>query len=51
VRPNIRLSFNMNNVFNTIGLTEIDNLPNAQGIATARSINGRTAKVGLQVTF
>jgi outer membrane receptor protein involved in Fe transport len=51
VRPNIRLSFNMNNVFNTIGLTEIDNLPNAQGVATARSINGRTAKVGLQVTF
>jgi outer membrane receptor protein involved in Fe transport len=51
VRPDILLSFNMNNVFNTIGLTEIDNLPNAQGVATARSINGRTAKIGLRFTF
>ena len=51
IRPNIRVSFNMNNVFNTIGLTEIDNLPNAQGVATARSINGRTAKMGLKFTF
>jgi outer membrane receptor protein involved in Fe transport len=51
IRPTILLSFNMNNVFNTIGLTEIDNLPNAQGVATARSINGRTAKIGVKFTF
>jgi outer membrane receptor protein involved in Fe transport len=51
IRPNIRISFTINNAFNTIGLTEIDNLPNAQGVATARSINGRTAKVGLRFTF
>jgi len=51
IKPDILVSFNMNNVFNTIGLTEIDNLPNAQGVATARSINGRTAKIGLKFTF
>jgi outer membrane receptor protein involved in Fe transport len=51
IRPDILVSFNMNNVGNTIGLTEIDNLPNKQGIATARSINGRTAKIGLKFTF
>jgi outer membrane receptor protein involved in Fe transport len=51
ITPALNLSFHMNNVGNVIGLTEIDNAPNAQGIATARSIDGRTAKIGLSYTF
>lgn len=51
ITPAIQLSFQMNNVFDTIGLTEIDSSPNAQGVATARSIDGRTAKAGIRFTF
>jgi outer membrane receptor protein involved in Fe transport len=51
ITPALNLSFNMNNVGNVIGLTEIDNAPNAKGVATARSIDGRTAKIGLSYKF
>jgi len=51
ITPALNLSFHINNVGNVIGLTEIDNAPNAKGVATARSIDGRTAKVGLSYTF
>ena len=51
ITPAIQLSFQMNNVFDTIGLTEIDSTPNARGVATARSIDGRTAKAGIKFTF
>ena len=51
ITPAIQLSFQMNNVFDTIGLTEVDSAPNAQGVATARSIDGRTAKAGIRFTF
>ena len=51
ITPAVDLSFRMNNVGNVIGITEIDNAPNNQGIATARSIDGRTAKIGLSYKF
>ncbi len=51
IRPNIQLSLNINNLFDTVGLTEIDSLPNTRGLATARSIDGRTVKAGLRYTF
>ena len=51
ITPAVQLSFQMNNVFDVIGLTEIDSAPNTQGVGTARSIDGRTAKAGLRFTF
>ena len=51
ITPALNLSFHVNNVGNVIGITEIDNLPNAQGVATARSIDGRTARMGLSYKF
>jgi outer membrane receptor protein involved in Fe transport len=50
-RPEVKLSFTVNNLFNVIGLTEIDAAPNAQGIALARTINGRTMKAGVSYSF
>jgi outer membrane receptor protein involved in Fe transport len=50
-RPDVKLSFTVNNLFNVIGLTEIDAAPNAQGIALARTINGRTLKAGVSYSF
>lgn len=51
VQSNLKASFTVNNLFNTIGLTEIDAPPNANGIALARTINGRTMKAGLTYSF
>ena len=51
IRPDLALSFNVNNLFNAIGITEIDANPNAQGVALARTINGRTIKAGLSYSF
>jgi outer membrane receptor protein involved in Fe transport len=51
VQSNIKASFTVNNLFNVIGLTEIDASPNANGVALARTINGRTMKAGLTYSF
>lgn len=51
VRTDLRASFTVNNLFNVIGLTEIDASPNAGGVALARTINGRTMKAGLTYSF
>ncbi|KKO45847.1 TonB-dependent receptor [Arsukibacterium ikkense] len=49
---NLTLSLNVNNLFDTIGITEAEqgSVP-ANGIITARTINGRTASVGLRYKF
>lgn len=48
----LTLSLNINNLFDTIGITEAEqgSVP-ANGIITARTINGRTASVGLRYQF
>lgn len=45
------VAFDVNNLTNTIGITEVDSGPNAQGLLTARSILGRSAKVLLRYSF
>lgn len=49
---NLTVSVNINNLFDTIGITEAEqgSVP-ANGIITARTINGRTASVGLRYQF
>ncbi|MEE2002288.1 TonB-dependent receptor [Alkalimonas sp. MEB108] len=49
---NLTLSLNINNLFDTIGITEAEqgSVP-ANGIITARTINGRTASLGLRYQF
>jgi len=49
---NLTLSLNINNLFDTIGITEAEqgSVPE-NGIITARTINGRTASVGLRYQF
>jgi len=51
VTTNFRVGFNVNNLFNTIGITEVDSYPNASGVATARSIPGRSIKVSAAYSF
>ncbi|GHG72142.1 TonB-dependent receptor [Alishewanella longhuensis] len=49
---NLTVSVNINNLFDTIGITEAEqgSVP-ANGIITARTINGRTASLGLRYQF
>jgi outer membrane receptor protein involved in Fe transport len=47
----LTLSFTVNNLFNVIGITELDASPNASGVALARTIDGRTMKAGLSYSF
>lgn len=49
---NLTLSLNVNNLFDTIGITEAEqgSVPE-NGIITARTINGRTASVALRYQF
>ncbi len=49
---NLTLSLNVNNLFDTIGITEAEqgSVPD-NGIITARTINGRTASLGLRYQF
>jgi outer membrane receptor protein involved in Fe transport len=51
ITQRLKLGFNVNNWFNTIGITEVDSYPNANGIATARSIPGRSIKGSLVYSF
>ena len=50
----LRFTLSANNLLNTIGLTEIPNGPSgvtANGLSTARSINGRTIMSSLKYSF
>lgn len=49
---NLQLSVNINNLFDEVGITEAEegSVP-ANGIIRARTINGRTASVGLRYQF
>ncbi|MCB5228071.1 TonB-dependent receptor [Alishewanella sp. 16-MA] len=49
---NLTLSLNVNNLFDTVGITEAEqgSVP-ANGIITARTINGRTASLGIRYQF
>jgi len=51
ITERLKLGFNANNLFNTIGITEVDSYPNANGVATARSIPGRSIKGSLVYRF
>jgi outer membrane receptor protein involved in Fe transport len=51
ITERLKLGFNANNLFNTIGITEVDSYPNANGVATARSIAGRSIKGSLVYSF
>jgi outer membrane receptor protein involved in Fe transport len=51
VTANFKVGFNVNNLFNTIGITEVDSYPNGSGVATARSIPGRSMKVSAAYSF
>jgi outer membrane receptor protein involved in Fe transport len=51
ITQRLKLAFNADNLFNTIGITEVDSYPNANGVATARSIPGRSIKGSLVYTF
>jgi outer membrane receptor protein involved in Fe transport len=54
VTDQIRLSLNVNNLFDEFAVTEVDQgsgaIP-ANGLATARTITGRTIELGLKYTF
>jgi outer membrane receptor protein involved in Fe transport len=51
ITEKLRLGLNVNNLFNTIGITEVDSYPNSSGVATARSIPGRSIKASLVYSF
>jgi outer membrane receptor protein involved in Fe transport len=51
ITDRFRFSVNVNNVLDTIGITEVDSGPNASGVATARSITGRSSRALLQYSF
>lgn len=54
VTDNLLLSFNINNLFDTLGVTEAEEgsvLPNSNAVIRARSIPGRTASVSLKYNF
>jgi len=51
ITQRLKLGFNLHNLFNTIGITEVDSYPNAGGVATARSIPGRSIKGSLVYSF
>jgi outer membrane receptor protein involved in Fe transport len=51
ITQRLKLGFNLHNIFNTIGITEVDSYPNAGGVATARSIPGRSIKGSLVYSF
>ena len=54
VTPKLLFSVNGNNIFDTIGITEIDAVTNgvaANGLNTARSILGRTVTASLRYSF
>jgi len=51
ITERLTLGFNFNNLFNTIGITEVDSYPGANGVATARSIPGRSIKGSLAYRF
>ena len=46
-----RMSLAVNNLFNTLGYTEVDGVPSGNGFASARSINGRTIRASLRYSF
>lgn len=51
ILTDLKASLYVNNVFNAIGITELDANPNSNGVALARTINGRTVKAGLTYLF
>jgi outer membrane receptor protein involved in Fe transport len=51
IQSDLKASFYVNNLFNVIGITELDANPNSNGVALARTINGRTFKAGLAYSF
>jgi len=51
IMADLRLALTVNNLFNVIGITELDANPNSSGVALARTINGRTVKAGLTYRF
>jgi outer membrane receptor protein involved in Fe transport len=51
ITERLKLGFNFNNLFNVIGITEVDSYPSASGLATARSIPGRSIKGSLVYSF
>ncbi|MFZ5609224.1 MAG: TonB-dependent receptor domain-containing protein [Pseudomonadota bacterium] len=54
VTEGLVLSFNANNLFNTLGVTEIEEgaiVANADTILRARAINGRTMSISLRYAF
>ncbi len=51
VTEHLKVGFNVNNFFNTIGITEVDSYPNGSGVATARSIAGRSMKATAVYSF
>jgi outer membrane receptor protein involved in Fe transport len=51
ITERLGFSVDVNNVFDAIGITEVDSGPNASGVATARSITGRNARALLRYSF
>ena len=51
VIPRVHVNAHVDNLFNVVGITEVDQNPNAGGVGAARSILGRLISIGAKVDF
>jgi hypothetical protein len=51
--PRVLVSLNCNNLFNVIGLTEVEQatMAGSGGVVTGRAINGRTISSSVRLNF
>jgi outer membrane receptor protein involved in Fe transport len=47
----LQLQFHVDNLFDVVGITEVDQFPNAAGVGSARSILGRQISAGVKFSF
>lgn len=51
ITQRLQAQLHVDNLFNVVGITEVDQTPNAAGLGAARSILGRTISAGLKYRF
>ncbi len=51
VTERLQVQIHADNIFNSVGVTEVDQFPNAHGVGSARSILGRRVSAGVRFTF
>ncbi|TPG42454.1 TonB-dependent receptor [Sphingomonas koreensis] len=47
----LQVQFHVDNLFDVVGITEVDQFPNAAGVGSARSILGRQVSAGVKFRF